>query len=99
MFVEFVEDGLECEGSAGVGAEGILCGRDDVVGGEVVHHLVVNEGVEEFGDDGQERDRAVVGWFLLLLGLVQFDDFGDLERVRVLVFIDGLVKEVAEDGC
>ena len=50
--MNLIEDCLECEGGAGVEAEGVLCGRDDVVGGEVVHHLVVDEGVEDFGDDG-----------------------------------------------
>lgn len=42
-----------------MGSECVLCGRDDVVFSEVCHELVVDEGVEELGDDGEEGDGSV----------------------------------------
>lgn len=43
------------------------------------HELVVEEGVEDFGDDGEEGDGAVVDWERLVLGFVHFDGFCVLE--------------------
>ena len=51
-------------------------GEDVVVFGEVFHELVVDEGVDGFGDDGEQGDRAVVGWvgsvFLALYSSMTF---------------------------
>ena len=38
--------------------------------GKVLHDLVVEEGVDEFGDYGEEGDWAVVGWVGSVLGFV-----------------------------
>jgi hypothetical protein len=59
---DVVEDVGEGKGGVGVGAEGIRGGRKNVVGEEVEHELVVDDLVEDFADDGQQGDGAVVLW-------------------------------------
>lgn len=54
LFDDVVEDGLEGEGGVGVWAKCILGRRYDIVFGQVEHDLVVEQGVKEFGDDGEE---------------------------------------------
>lgn len=54
VFVDVVEDGLDCECCAGVGSEGVLRWGDDVVVEEVFHELVVDDGVEYFCNDWEE---------------------------------------------
>ena len=51
------------EGSAGVGPESVLGRGDDVVGGEMGHELLVDDGVEDFSDDREVR------WVCSWLGL------------------------------
>ena len=46
IFDDVVDDGGEGHGAVGVGAESVGEGGDDVVGGEVVHELFVDDGVE-----------------------------------------------------
>ena len=99
MFVEFVDDCLKCEGCVGVGSEGILGGGDDIMFREVSHELGVDEGVEEFGDDGKERDGTIEFWEGSVCLFEKFYDFGDLEGVWVVVFVDCLIEESGEDGC
>ena len=36
--------------------------------GEVFHELFVDEGVDQFGDDGQQGDWAVVCWIVSVFG-------------------------------
>jgi hypothetical protein len=59
---DVVEDVGEGKGGVGVGAEGICGRRKNVVGKEVVHELVVDDFVEDFADDGEQGDGAVVLW-------------------------------------
>ena len=53
VLCDVVYDGLQRERAAGVWSEGVLRGGDDVVLGEVAHELLVDDGVEELGDDGE----------------------------------------------
>jgi len=55
--------------------------------------LVVDEGVEEFGDDGEEGDGAVVLGVGFVFLLVELDDLCDLQWVWVVVFVDGFAGE------
>ena len=57
-----VEDVGEGEGGVGVGAKGVSGRGENVVGEEVVHELVVDDFVEDFSDDGEQGDGAVVLW-------------------------------------
>lgn len=66
---------------------------------EVFHDLVIEEGVEEFGDDGKERDGAVVFGEGFVFLFVEFDYFGEFEGVWVFLFLDCLVEEFGEDWC
>ena len=75
-----------------------LGGGNDVVGGEVGHELVVEEGVEDFGVDWEEGDGAVVDRERLVLCFVHFDGFR-VHRIGVLGLVDGVVKEDGEEGC
>ena len=54
MVVDVVEDSLESKRSAGVGSEGVLGRGDDVVGGEMGHELLVDDGVKDFCDDWEK---------------------------------------------
>lgn len=92
MVVDVVENCLEGESGTGVGSEGVLGRRDDVVGGEMGHELLVDDGVEDLCDDWKERYWSVVGWVGFVFALVELDDFGDFEGVRVAVFVDGFVE-------
>jgi len=75
-----------------------LGGGDDVVVSEVGHELVVEESVEDFGNDGEERDWSVVDWERFVFCFVHFDGFCVLECVGVFVLVDGVVEEGGEDG-
>ena len=81
VLCDVVYDGLQRERAAGVWSEGVLSGGDDVVLGEVSHELLVDDGVEELGDDGEERDRSVVHRQGSVFRFVQFDRFRQFERV------------------
>ena len=61
------------------------------------HELIVEEGVEDFGYDGEEGDWSVVGWEGFVFCFVDFNGFCDFESVRVLVFVDRPVVESSED--
>jgi hypothetical protein len=54
VLVNFVEDGLECGCGAGVWSECILRRSNDVIVGEVGHHLVVDEGIKQLGYDREQ---------------------------------------------
>ena len=54
MVVDVVEDSLESEGGAGVGSEGVLGRGDDVVGGEMGHELIVDDGVKDLCVDWEK---------------------------------------------
>ena len=71
MLVVF-EDGLECKGGVRVWSECVLCGGDDVVVCEVLHDLVVEEGVKDLCCDGEEGYWAVVSWVCGVFGFVEF---------------------------
>ena len=66
---------------------------------QVLHELVVDEGVEEFGDDGEEGDGAVVLGVGFVFLLVELDDLCDLQWVWVVVFVDGFVGGCGSDWC
>ena len=65
----------------------------------MLHELLVDDGVEDFGDDWKEGDGAVVLRNCDVTGLVDLDDLGDLDRVWVLVFHHGLIEESCEVWC
>ena len=64
----------------------------------MLHELIVDNGVEEFGNDGEEGYGAKIYGQCCVSTFVQFDEFGVLECVRVLCFFDRLVEERGEDG-
>ena len=57
------------------------------------HYLVVEDFVEDFCNDREEGDWAVVCWECDVRFLVQLDHFRDFETVRILMFVNALVVE------
>ena len=64
-----------------------------------MHELVVDECVQQLGDDRQQGDGAVELREGSVFFLEELDDFRQLEGVRVVVLIDGLVEEAVQDWC
>lgn len=89
--MEVVDDGLEGKGGAGGGAERVLGGGEDLVLEQVVHELVVDEGVEDFRNDGEEGDGSVVCRERFVFCFVHLNDLRYLKGIRVLVLVNGLV--------
>ena len=59
----------------------------------MVHKLVVDDSIEQFRDDGEEGNGAVVFGLRPVAFLEELDHLCDFEWVRVSVFINGLVEE------
>ena len=61
------------------------------------HDLAVDDGVEDFSDDRQKGDGAVVLCKVSSLRFVDFDQLCQLQGVRVSVFIYCSVEKGGED--
>ena len=62
------------------------------------HELGVDEGVEDFGDDWEDGDRAVVFWQSLVFFLVDGGDAGEFEFAWVNGLVSGVVECCGDDG-
>ena len=63
----------------------------------MLHDLAVDDGVEDFSDDWQKGDRAVVLCKVSSLRFVDFDQLCQLQGVGISVFIYCSVEEGGED--
>lgn len=72
-----INNGLQCKSAVRVWAEGVLGGGDEVVLSEVEHELIIDDCVQELGDDGKQGDRSVVLGQRLVLGFVELDGLGE----------------------
>lgn len=61
--------------------------------GEVCHELVVDEGIKQLGDDGEEGDWSVEFGELSVFLFEELNDFCGFECIWVAVFVYGLVEE------
>ena len=65
---------------------------------EMLHDLIVDEGVEDLGDDGEEGYGSVEAGESAVFLFEEFYGFCYFKWVWVGVFADGLVVELSEDG-
>lgn len=65
--------------------------------GEVIHELLVDDGVVESCDDGEEGDWAEVARKLDVVVFGEGDEFGDLYDIWVVVFVNGGVEFFVND--
>ena len=65
---------------------------------EMLHYLVVDEGIEDLSDDGEEGYGSVEAGESAVFLFEKFYGFCYFKRVWVGVFVDGLVVELSGDG-
>jgi len=61
--------------------------------------LFVENCVEDFGNDWEERDGSVVGWESFVFCFVDLNDFCEFERIWVLLFVNCSVEESGQCWC
>ena len=80
-----------------MGSEGVRERREEVVGGEVVHELLVYDGVVYFADDGEEGNWAEIYRELDFVVFCECDEFGGFENVEIVVVVDCSVEGFVDD--